>query len=462
MKISLKKSGENVEILENGKRVATSSADTAEATARARGGDFIGFDEFVSEDAGVVSSSSVRKDIKDRGQDPSKTEFTSEDKFNEFKSRVQPEGGAPKRGEKRVDEFTRLREDAGIEDIDTELETNVSEQDELLAGFEKFKLKEAEGVSLGHASGRITEEQRNVQERIDILQRRETILNNRLKTKNAAIETTMNLTDKDFETARKDYEFDFNKNLAVQTAFKSEETAQMSHDRATYSTITNMFANSNKSFVDLTSAQQQQIQELEVKIGLPVGTFESLAITKPKANVIQTGKSTDESGNEFAWMMVQGKDGIPEMITTATGGFKAPAKTDEQKASEKKVKFDQGRQFIDQNTDGSFAELKTQLIEQGLNSTEATALLEEKGRSSDEVFLDDSKLKSVSTALLKAASKFGVDKADELKAATAQIRSGSITVKGKKIKLTPAQQDKIVGFMGKGRSNVSKVLPGGE
>jgi len=438
MKISLRKSGENVEILKDGKRVSTAAADSAEKIARGMGGEFLGFDDAPKGDGGVTditpgigSSASIRQDIKKRGEDPNKIQFKSEGDFQEFKERVQPEGGIPQRAESRVDEFTRLKEKSGIEGLEDKIAEREAEIDKLDENFEKFRIKEEEGQTAGFATGRIQEEERNVKDRQRALQREVDAFNTRLKTKNNAIETVMNLGELDFQDARKEYESEFNKNLAVQSAFRLKESAEKTADRATYNTLVNMFAQSGKSYEDMTPKQQQQISELEIRTGLPTGTFQSLATTKPKANIIQSGKSTDERGNEFAWMIVQGEDGTPEIVTTATGGFKKPTGA---KKEEKSAEFDSATDFVSENKTKSREQLKADMTRQftNLSSTDMNTILDaakiEKTQET-KVKLSSDDLVRISKQVVKAASKGRGDTEKKLSNATALIEKNKIKQK---------------------------------
>lgn len=414
----------------------------------------------VEEKPAVVSTSAMRKDIADRGEDATKTDFETQDDFETFKERVEPVDGAPTRDKTRVSQFEELRAEHGIEDIEENIASNIEEQETMLANLEEFRIKEAEGQPLGFATGRIQEEQRNVQARLDALQRIERTLTSRLNTRNKAIETTMQLTDKDFDEARDEYEFEYNKNLAIFNAFEQKEKEADAFTKATYNSIYNMMTNSGKSWDELPDKMKTEISTMEVKMGIPVGTFESLAISKPKANIIQQGKSIDESGNEFAWSVIQNEDGTPEVIKTFTGGFK---ETEGEEDLDKRKEFDDAIAFVEANKDKSFNELKLSLQrDSDLSDSDITSILTTAGKIKDEVFLSPENQQKIATALLKKVATVGRDLAEEKDLAIQQIKSGSIKSGGKTIKLSKEQQDDIIILINKGRTKLQKVLPGGK
>lgn len=375
---------------------------------------------FAASPASSVASSgdSTRRDISERGYDPNSVSFKDQSQFQQFINTVSPKTGAPTPID-RVAKYNELRATAGIEDLEKSLESNVAEQDLLLQNLEKFKLNEVDGQTSGFAQGRITEEQQSVQDRLTALQRTERILRDRAKMKTDNISEIMKLTGESYDDARSAYDSEFNRNIALYNAFSAERTReenaersekekQETYDKAAYQTAYNMFTNSGKTFDELPPGFLENMAKMELRLGIPTGTFETLAKTKPKANIIQSGKSYDENGNEQAWMVVQGEDGRPEVVTTNTGGYKAPAAAagdkEAEKARKRAIQMDQARAFIDANPQGSVEELRIGIRQKApdLDEAEVNDLLTTKGIDKSETKFTDEQIGTYADSIVKS------------------------------------------------------------
>jgi len=268
----------------------------------------------------ATTSNSVRNDLATASANGTPISIPSTMNYANYMSQVSPYVNKPTTPN-YVDKYTQLRRDQGIEALEDTIGANEAQKAELLANLDKFKRNEMSGQPLGFAQGRISTEQQGIQDQIDFIDRQENIAIAKLNTKNKFIENIMNMTKDDYTTANDAYNTEFNHNMAVQAAVSTEGNKIRDDARATLTTINNMVANSGRTYSELDLNMRAKVNELELQAGIPVGTFETFAASKPKANIISTSNGTDSSGNDFVYFI--SKDPITGELTTDklyTGG----------------------------------------------------------------------------------------------------------------------------------------------
>lgn len=270
----------------------------------------------------VVTSSPVRGAITERGQDPQATSFSGESAFTRFKDQVQPKTAAPSRPS-FVDDYTKLKEDAGIKDLEDQLQGLDDEDGALDAELRKFSATEGEGQSQRFTVGRISEAERAVRERKDYLTRQKTSLTNRINSANKTIETIMSLGEKDYTTARGEYEFEFNKNMQLYSAFEGDQDKDQAAARSNLQIIYNNIKDIDSS--KLPPSQQAAIAKMEMEAGLPVGFYLSVKKELPDSKIIST-TTRDKNGSKVVDLVYQDPDGS---IRTASIPFGGGSSSDE-------------------------------------------------------------------------------------------------------------------------------------
>ena len=154
-----------------------------------------------------------------------------------------------------------------------------------------------------------------------------------LTNKYNTISTLMNLTGKDYEASRGEYEFNFNKQISLYTVVSGlEEKEQTIEDkkrddaRANINIITNAMKSGNISYDNLSDANKLQLQKLSLQAGFP-DDFLSVIIPKIsiKADIVGTFTNDagdvnvltrDKDGNfDVETILKIGKTGGPEKIT---------------------------------------------------------------------------------------------------------------------------------------------------
>lgn len=279
--------------------------------------------------------------------------------FEELKNNLMPETPAPtpiSRVAARQDMMNSL----GVVELESELntikteETRITDELRALTGTEEGK-----PVAMNVISGRITEEQRVAQQRLDAVIRQKNSVINELNTKYNIINTYVQDLGLDYQDAVQSYNNEFERNYKVQsmvtdmagqafdqtlglvkTGFditmetaKFEQTikqANIDNARANLTTMMNAVSSGNLTYGNMSNDQKLQVQKLEIQSGLPVGTISSMGISA-KDKILAFS-----SDNTQAWVV--GADGKMNVISTGlkkstTGTGTVSERTAQEKAT---------------------------------------------------------------------------------------------------------------------------------
>ncbi len=201
-------------------------------------------------------------------------------------------------------DYEALRSEKGMEAIETQInDLSALMRDTeaaLRAGLydEEGKLRPMELIST-----RQRELTRQAQEAMDTYTRRKAALVDEYNVKANVINTMMNLKKADYAAAVDSYNADFNRAIKIIDMVEDYETKEIAMDnqektnaQANLSVIEKIMSETNQTWEDIDPMMQTQIATLEMKAGLPSGTFELLmASVDTTKNVEQTTYSKDKS-----------------------------------------------------------------------------------------------------------------------------------------------------------------------
>lgn len=214
--------------------------------------------------------------------------------------------------------FTELRADYGLADLESSLNSLKAQEQDIQAAFRTQRTDErGRPVAQNVIEGRIGEEERAAQERLDFIARQKSVIIDELNTKYSVIGQIMNFKQVDYQTAVDDYERTFNQNLQVYNLISSEADRQQTAARANLQIYANAITNGNMDYNSLSSDQKLMLNKLEMQSGLPVGFVSSLKLD-PGANILFT--STNEGVTQVG---VRNPDGS---ISVQSYGTRTPGK----------------------------------------------------------------------------------------------------------------------------------------
>jgi len=243
--------------------------------------------------------------------------------IDRIKSGVLPEGTKPVTPNLTA-KFEKLRTAGKIPEIETELTSVRNEKQLVIDELNKYR-RGLEGIAGGTVSifaGKEGEAARIAQDRLDVLNRQESLVVDKLNSKNKYIETVMNLTGQDYDNARQTYNDEYNKNLQIQQIYNKEVNETQQDAQAYLTSVTNLISNSGKSWADIDEGMKADIYNYELKAGWAPGTLAAFARSKPKANVVATSTGYDADGNQMV-TIISDENGQIKVSNVRTGGKRA-------------------------------------------------------------------------------------------------------------------------------------------
>lgn len=109
----------------------------------------------------------------------------------------------------------------------------------------------------------------------------------------------------------------------ILTQTEQQENAKRDDARSTLTQLNNLIATSGKSWDEVPDEIKQQITQLEKTSGMPIGSMELFAKTKPKANLLATQNGVDGSGNDIISFIYADENGNPGVVQTIKTGGKS-------------------------------------------------------------------------------------------------------------------------------------------
>ena len=374
---------------------------------------------------------------------------TDQAKLDKIKSEIVPSVTAPT-APNLTATYEELRSSQGVVPIEARITSIRTEKADLLAQLDKFKKAEPVGVSQGFATGRISEEEQNVRDRVDFLTRQENAEIDSLNNKNKYIETVMNLTETDYGNAVTRYNTEFSQNLQMQTAIQNYQSFEQAEEnrirddaRAYLTSVGNMVQNSGKSWDDVDPGMKADITAAELKAGYAPGTLEAFSKSKPNANLIGSRDGYDASGDAITTLIYD--DGLGGLKTTIvkTGGTKESDSGVAPSGSLRTVSDIKAR--LADNPDLTRADLQAEMDkDKTLTQASITSLLDEAGVSP--TFPSDSVneiIKNMRSAIDKKAEGLFNFRSTAVKNMNETVDSGVITFNKKLYRLTDDQKKTI-------------------
>lgn len=235
-----------------------------------------------------------------------------------------------------LDTYNSMREQYGLDAVETELGDLKAQEEQLNAQFRVNKAGEiAKPVAMGVIEGRISEQERTFREDLDFVQRQISRKNDQLKTAYGVIDTIMNLTQKDFENARATYNDEFDAaykmiNIAqgIQKTNMDIYSQQQATARANAQIYVNLLSSGNMDLKNLPADAKVQLSKMELQAGLPLGFFSTIK-KDPKADIIST---TSNDGQ--IQVLMRNPDGSLSMQTYGTKNGGGTTQKDYEQGSE--------------------------------------------------------------------------------------------------------------------------------
>lgn len=204
----------------------------------------------------------------------------------------------------------------GIADLETNLNDLTNAENELRAQFRINKAsEEGKPVAMNVIEGRVTEQERASNERLDTILREKDYVSNQLRTKYDVVNNVMNLKKLDYQTASDEYNTQFSQNLqlfntvkGIADSEKSDIERREDNARANAQIIYNSIQSGGLDVSNISDDQKLSIQKMEMEAGLPSGFYSTLQSKNPKADIV-TSTSRESGGSKYVDVIMRNPDG---------------------------------------------------------------------------------------------------------------------------------------------------------
>lgn len=212
--------------------------------------------------------------------------------------------------------FQDLRKQYGVDVLETNINDLDTQEQELQAQLRISRNAEiGKPVALNVIEGRVGEQERNFNERIDTIQRQKARAVAQLQTANDAIENLMTFKKMDYDVAKDAYNTEFSQNLQLFDTIRGVYSLELTEKdraqdtaRANLQIIYNSIQDGEADIATLDPKLETKINKLELEAGLPQGFFKSLQSKKPDSKILSTTTRTT-SGKKYADIIYQNSDG---------------------------------------------------------------------------------------------------------------------------------------------------------
>ncbi len=233
-------------------------------------------------------------------------------------------GGAPTAPPSLAGQYQSMRQQSGVVDAETELNTATSDlkalENEILT--QKEKITGITGVSSRYISGRLTKLSAENSEALRSAENRVSEAKTMLNNKNQTLTTLMSLTQQDYNNAQQNYQFEINKRLQLYGILSQEQNRIEDNAKANLTLLMTQMTNSGIGYEDLDEDAKLTFDNLSTQAGMgaSVASFIGKNVEGKKLSI---DSRVDEQGNEFWDVLYQNPDGGLETKTIFKGRGKA-------------------------------------------------------------------------------------------------------------------------------------------
>lgn len=225
--------------------------------------------------------------------------------------------------------YDTLRTEQNVGTSEAELMAVRKKKSDIEQSLQEFgRVAVNEAASSGFGVQPYVQQRAELQRNLDTTVREEANVIDTINMKNSLIETVMGFEKLDYETARQEYEKEFNKNLQIQQQYNQRQDKEQSNAQAYLSSLASLINNSENGWSSVDDGMKTNIRTAELKAGWVPGTFEEYMSTKSKANLLATINGYDASGSAIVSFIYSDENGMPGIVQTVrTGGAKSSDST---------------------------------------------------------------------------------------------------------------------------------------
>lgn len=229
-----------------------------------------------------------------------------------------------------TERYKALRKEAGLSALEQSL-SELRKEARDIAAIRRQRVAGERGkrVATGVMGGRISEIDRQENERLDVVNREIAYINDQVTTGYNVINTIMNFEQTDYQNASQAYEQKFNQAMqtielarGIRNDEKSEKEREQDMAAANLQIMYNALSTGAADFDALDAGTLAQITKLEIQSGLPTGFYKALKARAGQAEIVSTN-SRESGGVAYTDVIMRKPDGTLYIETLSRGGTKS-------------------------------------------------------------------------------------------------------------------------------------------
>lgn len=198
-----------------------------------------------------------------------------------------------------MQQLTELRAEYGMDDMETEINNIKAEMEEIDAiKRERQFNQEGKRTSMGVIAGRVSEIERQENERLDALSRQLNAKVNAYESKLSVVNMMMSASQTDYQNAMSEYQTKFSQKMTLINAIKGYED----EEKATASANLQIAVESlqGQDYDKLSEVQRMTLESLATKAGMPSTLLSGLIKESFKNNIL--AQSSREGADGYSYM----------------------------------------------------------------------------------------------------------------------------------------------------------------
>ena len=227
-------------------------------------------------------------------------------------------GQAPE-APKYKDMYEDMRKEYGVDELEQSMNwyKDMLRREELLLNQQKNYLRE-QPVRLGAIEGRVDKATRDRQEQMQWYSNELARVGDRVQSAYTQIQMIMQFTEMDYETAKDQYQTEFNNKMSVYKTIADQFNSDRAFASTQWSMMASYISKGQISWGEMSPDQKAQVAKYETQMGLPIGFMSTLRM-EVGADILSTTTRTDPSGNVYADIIYKNPDGSTRVESVLTG-----------------------------------------------------------------------------------------------------------------------------------------------
>lgn len=220
---------------------------------------------------------------------------------------------------KYVDMYKDMREEFGVSEMEQSMAwyKDAIRREELLLNQQKNYMRE-QPVRLGAIEGRVDKATRDRQEQMQWYGNELSRVSDMVQGAYNQINMIMQFTQMDYETAKEQYQTEFNTRMSVYKAVADQFNADRAFASTQWSMMASYISKGQTSWDKMSPDQKAQIAKYEAIMGMPIGFMSKLQM-EAGANIISTTQRIAPNGGTYTDIIYKDMDGSLKTKSVYTG-----------------------------------------------------------------------------------------------------------------------------------------------